>query len=256
MAKKTETVSARKGSKPIEQTTPQTSKNRRWIWIAAGVGIALVALLAVVGLLNSRRSTVQTQAGAVAESAGQPVNRRIIGDPNAPVLIEAFEDYQCPHCQDFTVALEKTIIEDLVASGTARYQFQNRFVIDQNSVIIASAAECAADQGRFWEYHDQLFASLSRNAGASSSADLKKDAADIGLNTSDFNKCLDTQKHYEAMLREDDAAKGRGVNATPTVYINGVQYKGAYEPQAFKQAVEAAKAAKTGSASASPEAAK
>lgn len=255
MAKKTETVSARKGSRPIEQTTKQKSKNRRWIWIAAGVGIALVALLAVVGLLNNRRSTVQTQASAVAASASQPVDRRIIGDPNAPVLIEAFEDYQCPHCQDFTAVLDKTIRDDLVASGTARYQFQNRFVIDQNSVIVASAAECAADQGRFWEYHDKLFASLSQNAGGSRSADLKKYAADIGLNTGDFNKCLDTQKHYEAMLREDDAAKGRGVNATPTVFLNGVQYTGAYEPQAFKQAVEAAKAAKTGSA-ASPEAAK
>ncbi len=255
MAKKTETGSARKGSRPIEQSAQQTRKNRRWIWIAAGLGIALVTLLAVVGVLNSRRTALPAQASVAAASAGQPVDRRIIGDPNAPVLIESFEDYQCPHCQDFTAALDKTIREDLVASGVARYQFQNRFVIDQNSVIIASAAECAADQGRFWEYHDQLFASLSRNAGASRGADLKQYGVDIGLNTGDFNKCLDTQKHYEAMLREDDASRGRGVNATPTVFINGVQYKGAYEPQAFKEAVEAAKAAKAGSAAASPEAA-
>ncbi len=257
MAKKTESTPVRKGSRPLDQTSKQPGKSRRWIWVAAGVGIALVVVLAIVGVMHSRRTAAQAQPVAATSSDGLPVDRRIIGDPNAPVLIEAYEDYQCPHCQEFTAALDKTIRQDLVASGIARFQYQNRFVIDQYSIVIASAAECAADQGRFWDYHDQLFANLSRSPGASRSADLKRYAANAGLNTSQFNQCLDTQKHYEQMLREDEAAKTRNVNATPTIFLNGVQYSGTWEPAAFKQAVEdAAKAAKVGATGATPEAAK
>lgn len=241
MTKKTESPAPRKGSKPISEAEAKQQGNRRWLWIVAGAGVALLVLLAAVALLNSRPTSPTVTAGSsIAAALGQPVDGRTIGDPNAPVTIVAYEDFQCPHCQDFNRALEKTIREDLIKPGVARFVYKHRFVISNDSMVAAMAAECAADQGRFWEYHDVLLAALRRNPGAVQISDFEKLAADIGLDTAVYNQCLESQKYKEAMLREDIEARDQGINSTPTIYINDVKYEGAFDPIAFKAAVEQA----------------
>ena len=249
MTKKTSVTTAQhKGSRPIGQQ-PAAKSSRRWLWLAGGVALALLVLLAAVSLLNNRATpATATTAGAsdstgstVAAAIGQPVDRNVMGDPNAPVLIQAYEDFQCPHCQDFTAAMESTIRNDLVAPGIARFEFLNRFVIGPDSVTAAEAAQCAADQQRFWEYHDALFAALRSNPQtAQNTANLKRIAGDIGLDTGAFNQCLDSNKYYEELLRADSDASAKGINSTPSVFINGQRYQDALTPDAFKAAVEAA----------------
>ncbi len=242
MTKKTESPAPRKGSKPIDTAATPGRASRRWLWIVAGAGIALLVLLAAVALLNNRPTSAPvTAASSIATEVGQPVDRRTIGDPNAPVTIVAYEDFQCPHCQDFNTALEKTIREDLVKPGTARFEFKHRFVIGNDSLTAAMAAECAADQGRFWEYHDALLAALRRDPSAVQISDFERLAANIGLDTTTFDECIESQKHREAMLREDIEARDAGVDSTPTVFINGVRYQGSFDPAVFKAAVEQAK---------------
>jgi protein-disulfide isomerase len=242
MTKKIESPAPRKGSKPISEAEAKQQASRRWLWVVAGAGVALLVLLAVVALLNSRQPEPTVAAGSsIAAALGQPVNGRVLGDPNAPVAIVAYEDFQCPHCQDFSSALEKTIREELVKPGIARFEFKHRFVISNDSMVAAMAAECAADQGRFWEYHDVLLAALRRDPRAVQISDFEQLAADIGLDTAAFDTCLESQKHKEAMLREDIEARDRGVNSTPTIFINDVKYEGAFAAEAFKAAVEQAR---------------
>ena len=237
---KKSTPPPRKGSKPISDSSSKGKSNRTILWIGiAAAGVLVVALIVVA--VGGRGGGQTSEPGVtVAEQIGQPVDRRVMGDPAAPVLIEAYEDYQCPHCQRFNTALEDTIRNDLVAPGKARYEYKNRFVISVDSMFAAAAAECAADQGMFWEYHDQLFSNLERNPRFINEDNLKSIARDLGLDTGTFDRCLDTREHYPELEREDNEAANKGINATPTIFINGVRYEGPFDPTEFKAAVEAA----------------
>ncbi len=239
MAKKTKRSAQYKGSRPIGEQTAKGSKNRTILWLAALAAIILVVALIFIATAGNKPAPVVSTGSSKAEEVGQPVDRRTIGSPDAPVVVQAYEDFQCPHCQQFTATLEPTIME-LVKAGTVRYEYHHRFVIGPDSITAGAAAECAADQGAFWEYHDALYAAFQSNPQAARVASLKQIAADIGLDTATFNSCLDTQEHYEQMLREDNEARSKGINATPTVFINGEQYQGDFSPESFKAAVEAA----------------
>ncbi len=240
MAKKTsKPLSPLKGSKPIAATAQGRRGLPGWVWIAVGAGLALLLSLAGVALLANRPRATVAPGSSLAEQLGQPVERRTMGRSDAPVVVVAYEDFQCPHCQDFNLSLEETIRE-LVAAGTVRFEFKPRFVIGPESVTAMMAAECAADQGRFWEYHDALFAALERNPRANQISDFEALAVQIGLDSAAFNRCLESQQHKEALLREDIQARDDGINATPTVFINGKRYQGRFDPAEFRAAVEQA----------------
>lgn len=231
----------RKGSRPIG-AGPAAGPNRRILWLAAGLAVALLLILAGAALLNTRSAPTEpaTTSGGYSERYGQPVAGRKIGSPDAPVEIIAYEDFQCSHCQRFNQEVKSSIMSDLVAPGLASFEFRHRFVIGPDSVRAGAATECAADQGRFWEYHDALFDALTANPRAVNSGDFKNLASQIGLDTVAFNACVDSDTHIEKMLREDSEARNAGVNATPTILINGQRYENAFTPEAFKAAVEAA----------------
>ena len=127
--------------------------------------------------------------------------------------------------------------------GIASLEYKHRFVIGAQSAVAAAAAECAADQGRFWEYHDALFAAVGNDPQAVQVPSLKQLAVTTGLDTKKFDQCLDSRQHYEQVLREDADARNKGINATPWVLINGQRYQGGFDVTEFKAAVEKAKAA-------------
>ena len=211
------------------------------LWIAVAIAALLIIVLVAVALFNQPKASTTSQSGSsVAERVNQPVDRNVIGDPAAPVLIESYEDFQCPHCQRFTMALEDTILDDFVAPGIARYAYRHRFVIGPDSLTAGMATECAADQGKFWEYHDALFAAVSRDSRAVTGDNLKGLAEELGLDTGQFDKCMDSKQHYDELVRADTAAGEQGINSTPTIFIDGQQYQGDFTPEAFKAAVEAA----------------
>ena len=91
----------------------------------------------------------------------------------------------------------------------------------------AEAAECAAEQGKFWDYHDKIFANhKGENQGVYSKDNLKKFAADLQLDTAKFNQCLDSGKYTAKIKQSNDAAAQVGINSTPSVVINGVLVPG------------------------------
>ncbi len=216
------------------------NKNRMVFWASIGLGLALIIALAAIGFLSSQqhKSTISTES--IDQRTGQPINRTTIGDPNAPVLVETYEDFLCPHCADFTFELGPVLL-DMVKEGKVRWEYKYRLIGGSDSLTANMAAECAADQGKFWEYHEELFRRIEDNGKiAVYSNSLKQLAKDLGMDTNQFNKCLDSRQHQQDVQKIDRAAAARGINSTPTIFINGQYYDGSRSPEAFRAAIEAA----------------
>jgi len=111
--------------------------------------------------------------------------------------------------------------------------------LGEESAWAAEAAECAADQDKYWEYHDKLFASQGgENQGAFAKENLKQFAADIGLDTNQFNECMDTGKHTELIQSDTALAQQIGVQSTPSFLVNGTPLVGAVPVEEFQSLIE------------------
>lgn len=152
----------------------------------------------------------------------------ILGNNDAKVTIVEFADFQCPFCEQFFTDIEANLKKDYIDTGKVRFAFRQYAFLGQESTDAANAAECANDQGKFWEYHDYLYQHQgAENSGAFSKDHLKEFAATLGLDTATFNDCLDTNKD-KANVDKDLAEGGTaGVNGTPATFINGVLISGA-----------------------------
>lgn len=111
--------------------------------------------------------------------------------------------------------------------------------LGQESQWAAEASECAADQNAFWPFHDKLFSSQNgENQGTFNKDNLKKLAADMGLDTKAFNDCLDSGKYTSLIQSETQTAQDIGVRSTPSFLVNGIPVIGAQPFDSFKQAIE------------------
>ncbi len=151
---------------------------------------------------------------------------RTIGNSEAKVTLVVYSDFQCPYSRQYALDVEPRINDDYIKTGKISYTYKYFPVIDEGRIgeshWAAYAAECANDQGRFWEYHDKLFAEWTgKNAGAFSRDFLKKYAADLKLDMTAFNQCLDSDKY--AMLVKDQLIEALQLKlpGTPTFLVNG-----------------------------------
>ncbi|OHA01027.1 MAG: hypothetical protein A3C11_00945 [Candidatus Sungbacteria bacterium RIFCSPHIGHO2_02_FULL_49_12] len=220
--------------------------------IVAGVLIAL-AVLYSGGFRSPSNAGGGKPADGGTAGAGQKTNAEIasdgpaLGSPDAPVVVVEFSDFQCPFCGKFHQEVEQKLLNDYVKTGKVQFVYRNFAFLGPESVDAAAAALCANDQGKFWLYHDYLFShQQGENQGAFAKDKLKSFAAAIGLNTSQFNSCFDSQKYTEKVNKDKADAVALGVNATPTTFVNGVQIQGAVPYAQFKQAVDQALTAKAG----------
>ena len=166
-------------------------------------------------------------------------SRHFKGDPNAPVTIIEFADFQCPFCGRFFAETEPQINEQYMQSGKVRFGYFHFAFLGQESNWAAEAAECASDQDKFWEYHDILYGSQSgENQGAFNKGNLKRFAKDLGLDTSAFNECLDSGKYTALIQEESSTASSIGVRSTPTFLINGQAVVGAQPFEIFQQTID------------------
>ncbi|HEX2895483.1 MAG TPA: thioredoxin domain-containing protein [Marmoricola sp.] len=200
-------------------------------------GAAATGTVANVGpaAASSSPQPAQPQSSAPAvvpnvSTAGQPSE----GPADAPVTIVEFTDFQCPFCGAFARDTEHALL--------AAYQGKVRFVIrdfpisgiHQYAEKAAEAAECAQDQGKFWPYHDVLFA----HQDALDDGHLKVYAGQVGMDKAAFNRCL-TSGSKAAVVAADMADGQRyGVSATPTFFINGQKVIGAKPLDGFKQVID------------------
>ncbi|MGH2461125.1 MAG: DsbA family protein [Chloroflexota bacterium] len=155
------------------------------------------------------------------------MNQYSLGSPNAPVTVVEWADFQCPYCRGFALGAGKQLIQNLVPSGRVRFVWRNFAFLGPESVWAAEAAACAADQGKFWEYHDKLFDEQGgENQGGFSKANLERFASELGLDAAAFDHCLTSDQHQAAVEGERDVGTREGVDATPTIFVNGQKYVG------------------------------
>jgi protein-disulfide isomerase len=208
--------------------------------------VAVVAVVAVAGLIvagNALRGDNETVRYA-SQAQG-----RVLGDPNAPVLIEAWEDYQCPVCKQANATVLEQIDKNFISTGVARLEYRNFAFLGAESTAAAEAAECAAEQNKFWAYHDALYdAQRAENSGAFSTDKLKVLAMTASLDRASFNTCVDDHRYKDVIASEKASGVNIGVGATPTFFVNGKRITDWRDYAAFAAAIEQAAAAKAGTA--------
>lgn len=204
-------------------------------------------------LENAFREAAEQQAAAIATATAQaaiPVDIPLddapaIGDPNAPVTIVEYSDYQCPFCwRHFQETMPQ--LREYIDAGDVRYVFKD-FPIRRShpeAQKAHEAARCAREQGgdeAYWEMHDLIFASQRDWGGnANHVAVLKGLAGEGGYDATAFASCLDSDR-YEAAVSADLAEGSQlGVTGTPTFFINGQRLVGAQPFSVFEQAINAA----------------
>ncbi len=205
------------------------SQNRqRFLWIGVISIIAIAIAGVLIGLSNRPVGEIRD-----AKPLDRPqVDRNSMGDPNAPVKVEEFSDFQCPYCRLYFEEEEPTIVENYVKTGKVFFTYTPFSFIDGadpngESKTAAQAAYCAADQGKFWEYHDLLFANQNgENIGDFTNKRLLAFADKLGLDNAAFKTCFNGGKYQQQVL--DDLARGKslGVTATPTFVVNGTLVQG------------------------------
>jgi len=168
-----------------------------------------------------------------------------IGDPNAPVVIEEYGDFQCPFCRRFHDETLQQIVDEYVDTGLVYFIYRHFPVVDgnnpaQESHAAAAAAVCAGRQNRFWDYHDVLFANQTgENIGDFSDPRLQAMAKQLGLDMDAFDACYPTADALASVLADSLLAQQSGINATPSFLINGKPLVGAQPFEVFQQAIEA-----------------
>ncbi len=238
--------------------------NRKWIALAIGGGCAIIACgaLAVgVGIsvlcrqgsiaflcpgggpaAAAQTATPATASGPVDATPAVQQAGNTLGDPNAPVKIIEYADFQCPYCRLFWQDTEPQIIENYVKTGKVFYEYRSvGAYLGEESQSAAEAAYCAGDQGKFWEYHDALFSHWTgENVGDFTPEKLKQYAASIGLDQVAFEQCLSSGKQTSRVQQDLDNAQKDGIKGTPSFLVNGTMIEGAQPFAVFQQAIDQA----------------
>jgi protein-disulfide isomerase len=159
----------------------------------------------------------------------------ILGDPNAPVTIIEYSDYQCPFCKRFFDESEAILRKEYIETGKVKMIYRD-FPLPGHPYAMpsAEAANCAKDQGKFWAYHDLIF----KNQNNLATIDYLKLAEELKMNVQEFKNCLDSKKYTKKIQNDYNLGSSIGVNGTPTFFINGKQVVGAQPYSAFKDVID------------------
>ncbi len=244
-------------------------------FLLAGAAFVIVAVVAI-GLViafssdsgKSSDALVTDLETALTDLPLDMVNGTKIGSDDAPVKIVSYEDFQCPFCLQYTSEQEPAIVAELVKAGEVQLEYKHLPILGAESVAAAVASQCAADQDKFWQYHNLLFLTEAKadqlnnekkNVGRFSDDNLKKFAGDLGLDQAKFDNCYDTREHLDTITAQQREANQFGITGTPGFVVNGTPL-GSGTPSgidAWKQIVQNVKdaiATATANANATPSA--
>jgi protein-disulfide isomerase len=246
----------------LREKRARQKRNNRYI----AIGLITIGALAIAFLLIYPNFKPVGQIATIEPNSRPQADKNAMGDPNAPVRILEYSDFQCPYCRQFWQDTEAQIVENYVKTGKVYfiYHSMGNFVSDNGnkssgvnnteSQDAAQAAYCAGDENKFWEYHDILFTNWNgEDQGAFARKRLDAFAQSLGLDMAAFKACMDSSK-YLSQVKQDqvngekdittapnyDSSQGYG---TPSFILNGKLIGGAQPFSVFQQEIEAALAA-------------
>jgi protein-disulfide isomerase len=224
-----------------QEAAQKAAKRKKQVTVfgVAGVAILLAAALIFVPRLGGGgTSAISIAPDPVANIAH---DGQTLGDPNAPVKVVEWANYQCPFCNQFWQTSESTFVNDYIATGKVQFEYKDLTFGWQESIDASEAATCAADQGKFWQYHDTLFKNQkAENSGGFSRSRLKTMASDMGLDMSKFNDCFDGHKTADQVKASDQQGAQQKIAGTPTFFVNGQQVQPYTGWGSVKAAIDAA----------------
>ncbi len=211
----------------------------------------LLAAIAVVGASILGYTVLRKPAGAVGTeinplpiAASGPAQGYTLGKADAPVEIIEFGDFECPGCGYFAVVTEPDLRKRLIDTGLAKFTFFDfPLGMHRNTKAAHNAAACAADQSRFWEMHDRLFATQDQwitQATDNPKPFFEKYAVDLGLNKDVWESCYDSRKHEGRIMANVAEGERQMINTTPTFIVGSKKYVGALGYDALKAIVDSA----------------
>ena len=144
----------------------------------------------------------------------------IVGNPNAPITILEWGDFQCTFCYRFHESSLNIIQKEYIETGIANLVFKDFPLNGPDSVLAAEAAYCAEDQGKYWSYHDELYANWAgERTGWITDDSLNQFAITADLDIEKFNSCLDDHKYRQRVLDLEQFGREIGIDATPSFLI-------------------------------------
>ena len=210
--------------------------------------VVLIAILAIVAFRGS--SGGAPTGGAIVPSLGgadptpsAPIDMESLldddavkGDENAPVTIIEWSDYECPFCARFYSETETLIDEQYVKTGKVKFVYRDfPLGFHANAQKAAEAAECAGEQGKYWEMHDLIF-EQGVQGGVTG---FKQYAKQLSLDTAKFDDCLDSGAMAGEIQQDMADGAAVGIQGTPGFIVNGKLVSGAQPFAVFKQVIDA-----------------
>ena len=213
-------------------------------------GSIVLAAVLISGTLifASYRNNPGSQLGAVGNNLG---NKKVevsvdddpaLGNKKAPVTVIEFSDFECPFCRSFWRDTLSLIKSTYIDTGKVRFVYRDfPLSFHPGAQVAAEAAECAEDQGKYWEMHDKIFQEQDKQGQGTiqfSKTDVVKWAGQVGLNMGQLNQCLESGKYRTEVNNDLAAGTAAGVSGTPSFFINGKLLVGAQPFSAFQEIIE------------------
>ena len=195
-------------------------------------------------MMQQRLPTSQPQLPVKISADNDP----IIGNPEAPITIIEFSDFQCPFCARFHVQTLPSLIDEYIEQGKVKLVFRDFPIqnIHPNALPAAVSAECANDQGKFKDMHDLLFDNQKQWSNLETSSALStfvQYASDLQLDQEEFTSCLTEGKHIDEIRKDLEDGRNYGVTGTPGFFVGNdnigyVELKGAQPFESFKKIID------------------
>lgn len=186
--------------------------------------IYLLAIPVIIGIITGMFMVFfpETENDSKLFTATKLINNGspILGEPNAPITILEWGDYQCTFCYKFHENTLDIIYEDYIKTGKVKLVFKDFPLNGPDSLLAAEASYCANDQERYWEYHDELYKNWGgERTGWITRGTLEKFAVSTNLDIEEFNKCLNDKKYQDKVIALHEFGKEIGIDATPSFLV-------------------------------------
>jgi protein-disulfide isomerase len=239
---------------PSPDATPRHS--RLVVPVIVAVSLALITAVLVVMPQQKDEAVTRGDGTSAAQPQGaaeptddplaklarrQPGDPMAVGDPEAPVVMVNYSEFQCPFCGKFARDTEPELVKEYVDKGILRIEWRDFPYLGQESLTAARAGRAAAAQGKFWEFHDAMFGDqLPPNSGRLTKAHVSGIAKRIGLDVERFAKDMDSSAVAGAVQRDFQEGQSIGVTGTPAFLVNGQPIIGAQPTAEFVMVIEQA----------------